>query len=133
MTVDFDPFSRDFFDDPLPTYARLREEAPPGVSTVRGDEDGSPLVTVDGDVIGTPAYMSPEQAKGESDVVGPASDIYAMGAILYELLTRRMPFVSADGEDSARQVLQAVQKGRLTPPRQIDPEIPQPDNQKQSP
>lgn len=52
----------------------------------------SPLVTLDGDVLGTPAYMSPEQARGDLDHMGPASDIYSLGAMLYHLLAGIMPY-----------------------------------------
>ena len=53
----------------------------------------SPLLTVEGDVIGTPAYMSPEQARGDLDAIGPPSDIYSIGAILYQLLSDTAPFM----------------------------------------
>lgn len=78
--------------------------------------------TLPGLAIGTPSYMSPEQAAGRLDDLGPASDVYSLGATLYHLLCGRPPFVKGDVHD----ILQRVERGEFERPRQIDGEIPAP-------
>jgi tRNA A-37 threonylcarbamoyl transferase component Bud32 len=73
--------------------------------------DTGPDVTIPGQVLGTPSYMAPEQAAGQVWKVGPGSDIYSVGVILYELVTGRRPFEGKKSEEVLRQVLTA------TPPR----------------
>ncbi len=66
---------------------------------------GSAEVTQDGAVMGTPAYMPPEQAEGRREAVDARSDVYALGAILFELLALRPPFVGATPLNVVKQVL----------------------------
>jgi tetratricopeptide (TPR) repeat protein len=73
-----------------------------------------------GAVIGTLAFMSPEQAQGLVDLLGPASDVYSLGATLYVLLTGRLPFEGTD----AYEVLAQIHASRFPPPRQKKAGIP---------
>jgi serine/threonine-protein kinase len=75
--------------------------------------------TLPGSALGTPAYMSPEQARGDLEQLGPRSDVYSLGATLYCLLTGRPPAE----DDDVGAVLRAVQRGEFPPPRQVDPAI----------
>jgi serine/threonine-protein kinase len=75
--------------------------------------------TLAGSALGTPAYMSPEQAAGDLEHLGPWSDVYSLGATLYSLLTGKPPFENED----VGTVLRAVQKGNFAPPRALDPSI----------
>ncbi|MGH7137318.1 MAG: serine/threonine-protein kinase, partial [Pirellulales bacterium] len=73
-----------------------------------------------GAAVGTPAYMSPEQASGELDRIGVASDVYSLGATLYCILTGQPPFVY----DNVAQILERVRRGDLTPPRTVKADVP---------
>jgi WD40 repeat protein len=76
--------------------------------------------THSGAIMGTPSYMAPEQARGHSKQVGPAADVYALGAILYDLLTSRPPFLAANQMDTILQVI-AVEP---VPVRRLQPQVP---------
>ncbi len=75
--------------------------------------------TQPGSALGTPAFMSPEQAAGELERLGPRSDVYSLGATLYCLLIGRPPFE----HDDLGELLRAVRDGRFPPPRAVDPSI----------
>jgi serine/threonine-protein kinase len=83
-------------------------------------ETGSDLrQTQEGSRLGTPAYMSPEQAGGRINELGPASDVYSLGATLYCLLTGQAPFEEPD----LVKLLHQVELGKFAPPRQLQPWI----------
>ena len=76
-------------------------------------------LTRSGAVIGTPSYMSPEQASGRSSLVGPASDIYSLGSVLYHLLTGRPPFLA----ESPMELVLKILEDEPPPPRLLEPRI----------
>jgi len=86
-----------------------------GDSSDSDDVDG--LMTMDGDIVGTPAYMPPEQARGTLSEMGPHSDVYSLGAMLYELLAGHAPYSDASEKRNVFEILMAVQNER---PRSLD-------------
>jgi serine/threonine-protein kinase len=102
------------------------------VATAQGGSDLEPSLqqetsatsgeTQQGMAIGTPSYMSPEQASGLIDELGPASDVYSLGATLYELLTGQLAFPG----EKVLEILEKVRKGDFPPPRSICRSLPAP-------
>ncbi len=75
--------------------------------------------TLEGDIIGTPSYMAPEQAAGKLDQIGPATDVYSLGVILYEMLTGRVPIQGP----TTLETLSLVRTEEPVPPRRLQPSL----------
>jgi len=98
---------------------RIRPDSTASLKSERKDAaeetPDSPILTMGGDVVGTPAYMPPEQALGRVDEVGPPADVYAVGAMLYHLLAGRIPYTRPGGRITARTILTMVIQGPPPP------------------
>lgn len=86
-----------------------------GVATAKGFES----LTRTGELVGTPLYMAPEQVEGRRDDYSPATDVWALGVILYEILAKRLPYQA----DNFIQLLDAVRGGRVEPPSAHSPGV----------
>lgn len=101
---------------------RSAEESTGDATGVLALSRSGSAVTEAGSTVGTPAYMSPEQAAGRLDELSPAADVYSLGATLYCLLTGQNPFATL----TAREILARVQRGDFLRPRAINAQIPKP-------
>jgi serine/threonine-protein kinase len=98
---------------------------PEGVSrsaegTLRPSSSRGSTPTQMGSAIGTPAYMSPEQAAGQLDLLGPPSDVYSLGTTLYHLIAGKAPFEGGD----VTEIVRRVQAGEFPPPRRVKAAVP---------
>ena len=102
-----------------------------GLAKVSGDREGAeaavrvapdhdPTLTIEGDILGTPAYLAPESAMGESDLVNERTDVYGLGGILFELLTGRAPHRGSTTGEVLRNILQEP----APIAREVNPNIP---------
>ena len=108
--------------DLKPSNVLLTADGAPKVSDfgVAKLMDSDSVRTLSGEALGTPSYMAPEQAEGHSNAVGPAADVYALGAILYQALTGKPPFLG----ESAIETLKLVVSTEVLHPRRLRPDVP---------
>jgi len=108
--------------DLKPSNVLLTADGAPKVSDfgVAKLMDSDSARTLSGEALGTPSYMAPEQAEGHSNSVGPAADVYALGAILYQALTGKPPFLG----ESAIETLKLVVSTEVLHPRRLRPDVP---------
>lgn len=94
------------------------------VSAIDPSKDRTHSPTIEGTVVGTPAYMPPEQAFGRIEQIDARSDVYSTGALLYQLLTRRIPYVEPGSRPRSPELRAAVRSG--PPPRvhELNPDVP---------
>ncbi|MFN0058576.1 MAG: tetratricopeptide repeat protein [Planctomycetota bacterium] len=101
---------------------------PDEVSAEDVADSNEEALTLSGSVLGTPSYMSPEQAQGKSELVSPATDVYALGALLYLLLSGRAPYSDLIAETEttarAREIVEHVRRGPPTVLATLAPEAP---------
>ncbi|MEQ9410764.1 MAG: protein kinase [Fuerstiella sp.] len=95
---------------------------PGAESLILSDSGSGSAPTQFGSAVGTPQYMSPEQATGRLDRMGPPTDVFGLGATLYHLLTGQPP----QGADPVPQILERVEHGDFPAPSQIRPDVPRP-------
>jgi serine/threonine protein kinase/Leucine-rich repeat (LRR) protein len=99
----------------VPSFAWAEESSAGAVQTSRQEADDQ---TVDGSILGTAVYMPPEQAGGNLAAIDRRSDVYSLGAVLYEMLTLHPPIDKTGG---FRATLQRVREGAIVPPQASDP------------